>query len=151
VQLEGKLGCDGKRFDRKAPRVDEGGFGGEACRRVKRAWRGGLVRVVTWSRVVDSEGYSASRCIPYTGTTVETTLNREREHVSLFILTRGILVAIGVAMPDDGSANEPFAFDWLVMSANRVDVNIRSMHKRPRLSVELSTIDVNCISYDFDN
>jgi len=31
-------------------------------------------------------------------------------------------VAIGVAMPDDGSANEPFTVDWLVMSANRVDV-----------------------------
>jgi len=30
AQREGKLSCDGKRFDRKAPRVDEGGFGGEA-------------------------------------------------------------------------------------------------------------------------
>jgi len=35
AQREGELSCDGKKFGRKATRMDEGGFGGEACRRVK--------------------------------------------------------------------------------------------------------------------
>jgi len=37
AQREGELGCDGKRFDRKATRVDEGRFGGEAWVIMKRA------------------------------------------------------------------------------------------------------------------
>ena len=54
AQREGELGCDGKKFGRKAKRMDEGGFGGEACRsncrRVKRARRGGLIDTRRTSR-----------------------------------------------------------------------------------------------------
>ena len=65
------------------------------------------------------------RCIPYS-TTVETTLTRRQRALTCepLHIDSGGLVVIGVIVPDvsdDGSANEPFALDWLVMSVNRVD------------------------------
>jgi hypothetical protein len=48
--------------------------------------------------------------------------------VSHFISIRGSLglIDVDVAMAQR-SANEPFAIDWLVMTANRVDIDDRSL------------------------